>query len=180
MNSYLAFISATIAANHIIQADLKSSNIILLIGKIFPLFIIYVPALKVYFGHISLIIAASHMIHTHTDRSMTKLHFLLFLISHCIIADDCIIADGCLLPVQGWQQTCRPISMQSGYITSCANIAVLKASSSQQGWPINTGSSKWWSRLARNRSPARTRLEVAWFASDFEFIEGIVRKRFVE
>ena len=62
-------------ANHTIQADLESSNAQLSTGKKFPFLVIYALAPKVYFGHISLIIAASHMIQTHADRSIAGLHF---------------------------------------------------------------------------------------------------------
>ena len=49
-----------------IEADLERSN--MLLSTFFTNLVIYTLAPKVYFGYISLIIAASHMIHVERTR----------------------------------------------------------------------------------------------------------------
>jgi len=56
------------------------------------------------------------MIQTHADRSIAGLDFLIFI----------------LFAFLQWLQTCRPMSMQSGYIISCANIAVIEGFTQQR------------------------------------------------
>jgi len=89
------------AANHMIQADLESSNAQLSTGQKFPFLVIYALAPKVYFGHISLIIAASHMIQTHADRSIAGLHFLIFILSAFLQLLQTSLYDICSCTIAG-------------------------------------------------------------------------------
>ena len=51
-------------------ADLNSPDPLLQDGILFPFLVIHTPAPKMYFAYSSLIIAASHMIQLHMDRSV--------------------------------------------------------------------------------------------------------------
>ena len=119
------FISCNIIANHMIQADLKQYSTHLSTGKFFPLLVIYTPAPKVYFGRILLIIAAGHMIQSHISRSTSGLYFLFFfgLTAFLQVLHNCRVTANLL----------DHMALQSGYITSCCNKTVLKASSRHQG-----------------------------------------------